>query len=228
MRFGVAAAVSLALVSNEASATVLGSLATSVGFFAVLAIALLGKTWPAGFSAAGWPAVAAALLIAGGAAWFWRVRAMSRVPVLSSAMGRSTMARPSRLAIQISLPPALDHVQLLKELRLHFVTVQAAWDREEMDSLRTLTTPEMLLEFTHQCQDCTPAAGRECTEVVLLRANLLGFEDLRDALVATVEFSGLMREGAERGADPFREVWMLTKSKQGAEHWRLARHQALL
>ena len=46
--------------------------------------------------------------------------------------------------------------------------------------------------------------------------------------VVSVEFSGLLRESAEAGAVPFRELWLLTQSKREAAAWRLARHQALL
>jgi hypothetical protein len=228
VRFGVTAAVSLALVSNEASATTVGSLVTSIGFFAALAVVLLSKAWPAGFPATGWATVAGALLIVGGAAWIWRLRVVSHLSALASVTGSTAMGLPSRTTLEVLLPPALGRVQLLKELRLHFVSLQTAWDRGEMDSMRSLTTPEMLHEFSQQGQDAGSISVGQCTEVVLLRAHLLGFEDLRGALVVTVEFSGLMREGPERGADPFRELWMLTKSKQGSENWRLARHQALL
>ena len=48
------------------------------------------------------------------------------------------------------------------------------------------------------------------------------------AWLASVEFSGLIRESAEKGAVPFRELWMLAAAKDGAPSWRLARQQALL
>jgi len=47
------------------------------------------------------------------------------------------------------------------------------------------------------------------------------------AWLACVEFSGLIRESTERGAVPFRELWMLAAAKDGTLSWRLARQQAL-
>ena len=67
------------------------------------------------------------------------------------------------------------------------------------------------------------------TDVISLHAELLGLEELGAAYLASIEFSGLIRESAEQGEVPFRELWMLAGSKDdGAPSWRLARQQALL
>jgi hypothetical protein len=64
--------------------------------------------------------------------------------------------------------------------------------------------------------------------VLTLHAELLGLEELGAAYLASIEFSGLIRESADAGAVPFRELWMLSATKEGAPSWRLARQQALL
>jgi predicted lipid-binding transport protein (Tim44 family) len=62
-----------------------------------------------------------------------------------------------------------------------------------------------------------------------LQARLLAFEELRDAFVASVEFTGLIREQADAGATEFRELWLLTRMKpQSGEAWQLAQVQALV
>ncbi|RKH76497.1 hypothetical protein D7Y13_44360 [Corallococcus praedator] len=65
------------------------------------------------------------------------------------------------------------------------------------------------------------------TDVITLHAELIGIEEVGAAYLASVEFSGLIRESAEEGAVPFRELWMLSCDKAGAPSWRLARQQAL-
>jgi predicted lipid-binding transport protein (Tim44 family) len=50
---------------------------------------------------------------------------------------------------------------------------------------------------------------------------------LNAAYLASVEFSGFIRESAEHGAVPFRELWMLARTKDEASPWRLARQQSL-
>jgi len=97
-----------------------------------------------------------------------------------------------------------------------------------MQSLRVLTTPEMFDELCFESPGAGSVRTSSRTDVVTLRAELLGFEVLAGMQLASVEFSGLIREAADQGAVPFREFWILAKSNAGGSGWRLARHQALL
>jgi predicted lipid-binding transport protein (Tim44 family) len=63
--------------------------------------------------------------------------------------------------------------------------------------------------------------------VLELHAELLALEELREAFVASVEFSGLIREGSNAAAAPFRELWLLANVKTADRGWKLARVQAL-
>ncbi|MFN4103673.1 MAG: TIM44-like domain-containing protein, partial [Tepidimonas sp.] len=65
------------------------------------------------------------------------------------------------------------------------------------------------------------------TEVVALDAQLLGIEDLGREYMASVEFSGLIRENPAEGPAPFREVWNITRPKEGRGGWLVAGVQAL-
>lgn len=65
------------------------------------------------------------------------------------------------------------------------------------------------------------------TDVVMLEAQLLGIEDLGDGYMASVEFSGMIREEPSAGPSPFREVWNMTKPKSGPSGWLVAGVQAL-
>ena len=65
------------------------------------------------------------------------------------------------------------------------------------------------------------------TYVVMIEAQLLGIEELDDAYMASVEFSGMIREDASAGPSPFREVWNMTKAKTGNSGWLVAGVQAL-
>jgi predicted lipid-binding transport protein (Tim44 family) len=134
--------------------------------------------------------------------------------------------RPARGAC-VALPCGFERDALLAELRLHFVRLQEAWDLGAMPALQGLTTPEMLAEFCLELPGCIgDVAGR--TDVVTLQADLFAFEELGGTFVVSVEFSGLMRHAPGEVAAPFRELWMLMRSKDGASGWKLARHQALL
>ena len=65
------------------------------------------------------------------------------------------------------------------------------------------------------------------TDVVMLEAQLLGIEDLGQGYMASVEFSGLIREEPSAGPTPFREVWNMTRPKEGQMGWLVAGVQAL-
>ena len=65
------------------------------------------------------------------------------------------------------------------------------------------------------------------TDVVMLDAKLLGIEELNEFYMASVEFSGLIREEPSAGPTPFREVWNMTRPKEGPAGWLVAGVQAL-
>ena len=119
------------------------------------------------------------------------------------------------------LPAGLDRDQLLAELRRQFVRLQAAWDARELEVLRALTTPDMHGELCAQLPVCSSEPNR--TDVMTLHAELLGFDELGSGYLASVEFTGMIRESVDGVAAPFRELWMLARPKHAGADWRLAR-----
>jgi len=116
--------------------------------------------------------------------------------------------------------------EFLRVARQSFVRLQAAWDAADWPALSALTTEALAAELRDQLAARGPGPNR--TEVLSLDARLLAIEELQEAFVASVEFSGLIREHADDGAAPFRELWMLAKLKSAAGRgWQLARVQAL-
>jgi predicted lipid-binding transport protein (Tim44 family) len=134
----------------------------------------------------------------------------------------------------VALPAGLDYTHLLDAVREQFIRLQAAWDAADLGTLGALTTPQMLAELCAQIPPAGSPPNR--TDVLSVKAELLGFDDLQSAWIATIEFSGLIRESPEREAAPFRELWLLMREHQphagGSDTcctpWRLARQQALL
>ena len=110
-----------------------------------------------------------------------------------------------------------------------FMTLQEAWDRADMGTLRSMMTDGMLQEIRSQLAEREKhlAGQRNQTDVVMLEAQLLGIEDLGQDYMASVEFSGMIREQPSAGPSPFREVWNMTKPKDGSTGWLVAGVQAL-
>ena len=126
------------------------------------------------------------------------------------------------------VPAGFDTEGFLKACKANFVTLQDAWDRSDIQSLRAMMTDDMLAEIKTQLADQSHTGGvPNKTEVVMIDAQLLGIEELDDVYMASVEFSGMIREDASAGASPFREVWNMTKPRAGSGGWLVAGVQAL-
>ena len=127
------------------------------------------------------------------------------------------------------VPADFDADGFLKACKGNFMTLQDAWDRSDINSLRAMMTDDMLSEIKTQLaeRESHTGAGANKTDVQMLDAKLLGIEELADVYMASVEFSGMIREDASAGASPFREVWNMTKPRNGGGGWLVAGVQAL-
>ena len=127
------------------------------------------------------------------------------------------------------VPEGFDANGFIEAAKRNFHTLQAAWDRSDVTTLRSMMTDSMLEEIRSQLaeRESHTGAAPNHTEVMMLEAQLLGIEDLGTAYMASVEFSGMIREEPSSGPAPFREVWNMTKAKTGASGWLVAGVQAL-
>lgn len=127
------------------------------------------------------------------------------------------------------IPAGFDVDGFIAASKTNFMTLQDAWDRSDISSLRAMMTDEMLAEIKSQLADReqTSAGQPNVTEVLALDARLLGIEELDDVYMASVEYNGMAREEASAGPSPFREVWNITRPKNGPGGWLVAGVQAL-
>lgn len=143
------------------------------------------------------------------------------------------LSRLSRLRSRIAAhrhrraatPLACDVDAFLDVARRSFVCVQQAWDRADLAALSAFATQPLFEELRSQLAERGPQPNH--TEVIRVEARLLGVEDLREVQVASVEFSGLIREQRDARPMPFRELWMLARVRGADPGWRVARVQAL-
>ena len=127
------------------------------------------------------------------------------------------------------IPAGFDTEGFLRAAKGNFVTLQAAWDKSDINALRVMMTDSMLKEIQTQLGEREAHTGGPVnhTDVVMIEAQLLGIEDLGDDYMASVEFSGMIKEDPSAGPSPFREVWNMTKPKSGSSGWLVAGVQAL-
>jgi predicted lipid-binding transport protein (Tim44 family) len=119
-----------------------------------------------------------------------------------------------------------DQESFLLNAKKHFVHLQQAWDDGDLDKLREFATAEMFAELSQDLGARAHANNR--TEVLTLDAELLGVETISEVHLASVRFSGMIREQADGTAESFVEVWNLTKPVNGQGGWVLAGIQQLV
>lgn len=146
-----------------------------------------------------------------------------------SAGGSLIGSRLSGGASSWEIPADFDAPAFLNTAKQAFVALQAAWDQNDLKTLSTMMTDEMLREIRQQLAERDQHIGNAVnhTEVAALDAKLLGIEDTGSEWMASVEFSGMIKEDPAQSPGPFREVWNMTKPKDGSAGWLVAGLQAL-
>ncbi len=123
------------------------------------------------------------------------------------------------------VPADFDANAFLRQAKTYFIRLQAAWDKADVNDLREFTTPEMFAEMKLELHARGTSANH--TDVVSLDAELLGIETVGNEHLASVRFSGTIREDEHAAGEPFVEVWNLSKPAQGQGGWVLAGIQQL-
>lgn len=160
-------------------------------------------------------------------------------PWESSAYAPADAAAPVVApALERRSPDGFDEADFLSTSKANFLHLQSAWDQADLASLRAMMTDGMLEQIRQRMETAIAArqpaeaddrstAPSARTEVVMLEARLLGIEEMADAWLASVEFSGLMREDLSAGPSPFREIWDITRPRHTDGGWLVAGVQAL-
>lgn len=140
----------------------------------------------------------------------------SQDEVIEAPVTASTTAAPW------GVPADFDKDTFLRMAKVHFIRMQEAWDKGDVNDLREFTTPEMLAETRIELSSRGAQPNR--TDVVQLEAELLGIEEREHDYLASVRFHGLIREEEGAAAEPLNEVWNLSKSRApgNTDGWLLA------
>jgi predicted lipid-binding transport protein (Tim44 family) len=137
-----------------------------------------------------------------------------------SLAGGSTVTNGAAAVAPVAIPADFDVPAFLRHSKTYFIRLQAAWDRADINDIREFTTPEMFAELRMQLQE--RGASSNHTDVVSLDADLVGLETLSDEYLASVRFSGMIKEDENAPAAPFAEIWNLSKPVAGNGGWILA------
>lgn len=151
------------------------------------------------------------------------MRESNPAPAYSAPQAAAPVAAPSSATAASQadtnwfIPADFDTGRFLQEAKQQFVAIQKVWDSGDVSQLRNFLTDDLTKELQPQIAGRT---GENHTEVVMLNAELLGIEKVTDGHLASVRFSGMLREQVGAEAFRFEEVWNLFKPEQGG--WLLA------
>jgi len=131
------------------------------------------------------------------------------VPVAPQATGAadSTIEDPSWF-----IPSDFDVPAFLQNAKTQFARIQDLWDQGDEAGLKQYLTDDLLKELSPAIQ-ANAQSQTNRTEIVLLNAELMGIEKLQDGYLASVRYSGMLREGSAPEAQRFEEVWNLLKGE---------------
>lgn len=115
------------------------------------------------------------------------------------------------------IPEDFEITAFLNNAKQQFRQIQELWDQGNPAALRDYLTDDLLKELT---PEILAREGAQHTQIVLLNAELLGIEKVADGHLASVRYSGMLREDENTDAFSFEEVWNLYKADDAG--WLLA------
>lgn len=141
-------------------------------------------------------------------------------PQLTPAQANAPVQRVAAAAPAGTVPPGFEPKEFERIAKMIFIRMQAANDAGEVEDLRKFTTPELFASLRLDLQE---RGGKpQQTDVVQLDAQLADSTQEDGQWIASVRFSGLIREAADAGAAPFDELWHLVKPVDGSREWAIA------
>jgi predicted lipid-binding transport protein (Tim44 family) len=136
-------------------------------------------------------------------------------PVATPAMGGAATGMESHA----SIPAGFDSEGFLRQAKLNFIRLQAANDAGNLDDLKQFLAPQVFAEIQMQFEE--RGKTKQATDVQQLEAELLEVTTENGQHIASVRFHGSIREDAGP-AQPFAEVWHLSKPEDGSRGWQIA------
>jgi predicted lipid-binding transport protein (Tim44 family) len=124
-------------------------------------------------------------------------------------------------AVASRIPADFDIPGFERQARFAFIRLQAANDARDVNDIRDFTTPEMYAELSLQIQERGSAPQK--TEIVSLNVGVLEVTTEGQRAVASVRYTGELREEVGAPAESFDEIWHVSKRLDDAKStWLLA------
>lgn len=121
----------------------------------------------------------------------------------------------------IDIPAGFDVDSFLKNAKGSFITLQLAHDSGDLEEIRAFTTPELFAEISKQITERGNASQQ--TDVTHVNAALLDITTEGDHAIASVRFTGELREAPNAPLESFDEIWHVEKDLAASDSaWLLS------
>ena len=134
-------------------------------------------------------------------------------PNISNIFGGGATAPAATVS---RFPAGFDAEQFARHAKLNFTQLQTAHDRRDLSTMRDFMTPELYAQIAAQVAQ---NPGPQNTAVVTLDAEVLEVVTEGATYIASVRFSGAIREAADALPESFSEIWHLEKPINGNTGW---------
>jgi len=108
------------------------------------------------------------------------------------------------------IPADFDVQGFVRNAKMSFIRLQAANDAKDLSDVRDYTTPQVYAAVAMQMQERGDVVQR--TEVVSIDARLMQVVTEGDKMIASVRFTGLIREDDAANPESVDEVWHVEKN----------------
>lgn len=131
-------------------------------------------------------------------------------------MNNSSNSRSYSAAVN-NYPIGFDAQTFLRDAKVQFIRMQAAYDQKNLNDIREFTSPEVFADIQLQLQERGSAENH--TNVISLEAELLDADTESQmvagtemqAMIASVRFKGMIQEDRNLPAAPVNEIWHFRK-----------------
>lgn len=95
-----------------------------------------------------------------------------------------------------------------------YVRLQGAWDKRDLDDIRSFTSAEVFSEIRQQAED-DPVPGK--TELLRINPSILEVRDTGSQIIASVLYDVLLRENEDEFTQQVRELWHFSRDRANPE-----------
>ncbi len=141
------------------------------------------------------------------------------MPRIGSALSSGAVAEAAPATATSRFPAGFDAEQFARHAKVNFTRLQQANDKRDVSTMRDYMTPDLYTAITAALD---PMGVAQNTEITSLEAEVVEVVSENNKHIASVRFTGAMRDKAGAESETFDEIWHLEKPLDGSSGWLIS------